>query len=837
MIRDWFKKQPAVCAEEDIDFLFLLCFGRRPLDRDETAPFAGQKFFASLKLLLGRHETQILLIERLALGKLPPHATFDATDRVVLADGIKKWFHLAALAPGLEWRDLLEAAVNSERFGRAFLTHYSSDRLEGLRASLALLASTPAPQVKGRILSLSGQTCTGHVIDLAAPGQPLTLDFFLNGVYAGSSLAEVPAHQWAQDYDGHAPFSFQHGLTIPDVLARESRVSLSVFDQASGAPIAGSRELVLSPQFATDRIQVLTAELAALRRASAGQNAVLAKLDQLEFMLPRLDSYTTLPLSAYQAYRDLHPQRPPTPFPAEDTAQFDILVHGAADADKLDITCDSLDAQSYRNFKVIPLDGDTTNPARSFLGGIPKGDGSHLLFLEAGDRLSPHALAWLAWSAAAHQDAFVLYGDHDQYDTISRDHEAPCFLQPLDYDMLVQRNGHARAFAVARHAFDQLGTLDGRSSLVFHHDLLLRLYELGGVDAFHHVPQMLWHMTKQPFFPQKLMQQKEQQVASVQGHLARRGLQASVTPHADLFGGPVADALSVRWPLDPNLPKLAIIIPTKDKLDLIEPCVRSILETIDHPDQTEILILDNGSQDPSVCRWFKSIATAANISVIPADQPFNWAALNNLGAASTDAPYLLFLNDDTLALDKGWDTQLRRQLARGDVGAVGARLLYRNGTIQHAGMIFYSLTEARHEGAEKHCNDEHPQQRTRLAHACAAVTGAFLACRRETFDRLDGFDEAFAVINNDVDFCFRVRDEGLRVLYDPQITFRHFQSASRGGAQTKEKQRRLLAEAAILRKKWHKSFKGDPFYPAVFARTGRPFARLASPPPVATNDS
>lgn len=836
MIRDWFKKKPTVCAEEDVRFLYILCFGRAPLDRDEIAPFVGQRFFGTLKLLLGRPETQTQLMQRLSIGKLPPHAALDTSELRTLANGARKWLHLKTLSPDLDWRALLEAAINTARFGRAFLSHYSGQRLESLRASLALCPSGVQPKIKGRILSLSGRRCSGHAIDLAAPGQPLTIEFFMNGVYAGSSLASIPAHQWAQDYDGHAPFSFDHSLTVPDSLASESRVSLSVFDQASGTPIVGSRELILSAQFATDRLQALTAELAALRVASAGQSAVLAKLDQLEFMLPGLDQYTSLSLSAYQAYRDLHPQSPPPTEPAEGV-HFDILVHGAGDTSKLDATRASLEVQSYAKYTLIPLTGEWDKTAQSFVEGIKKGNGSHLMFLEAGDKLSPHALLWLAGAIGKQPGAALFYADHDLFNPGTREHESPNFLQRFDYDLLLQRNFILRAFAVSRHALNQIGIRDSRPSLVFHHDLMLRLYEKSGAQAFQHIPQMLWHLTKRPAHSQQLIAQREQRVASVEGHLARRGVHARVTPHADLFGGPLSDALSVRWPIDENLPKLAIIIPTKDKLELIEPCVSSILSTVNHPDRIEIVILDNGSRDPIVGRWFKSLAGTPNITVVRADQPFNWAALNNLGAHETDAPYLLFLNDDTIALEQGWDTRLRRQLARPEIGAVGARLLYRNGTIQHGGMIFYSLSEARHEGAEKHCNASHPMHRTRLAHACAAVTGAFLACRRDTFDALDGFDETFAVINNDVDFCFRVRESGQVVLYDPRITFRHFQSASRGGNQTQEKQQALLFETTQLRKKWHGRFSGDPFYPAVFARSGAPFTRLVSPPPVATNDS
>jgi len=351
-----------------------------------------------------------------------------------------------------------------------------------------------------------------------------------------------------------------------------------------------------------------------------------------------------------------------------------------------------------------------------------------------------------------------------------------------------------------------------------------------GDKAFHHIPHILWHMEKRLPDPQRQEARQNDQLLVSRSHLKRRGVTAKVSPHSDPYSGQLEDTLQLGWPMDGSMPKLGIIIPTKDRLELIKPCVESLKASIEHPAHTEIIIIDNGSEDRAVLDWFAQAQEDDAVQIVRSDTDFNWSHLNNVGATATDADYLLFLNDDTLAMDKGWDTLLRGQLARTGVGAVGARLLYRNGTLQHGGMVLYGLDDVRHEGMGDACDAPHPMNRTRLRHACAAVTGAFLACRRGDYAAVGGFDEAFAVTYNDVDFCFKIRGRGLRVIYDPQITFQHFQSESRGNdAKDADKRARALKEASRMADRWQHQFQGDPYYPKAFAKIGAPFTRLAPP--------
>jgi len=835
VIGHWFKRKPTKCTAEDVRFLYLLCLGRAPLDGDEISPLVDTGFFASLKLLLGKQETRHSVLARLELGKQPPHASLNEQELGDLTDGLQAHFHLPPISQPLNWLAVMSAASAAPRFERAFLAHHSPLRLAAYRRALKDLASRPEARMDGRITRVVGQEVTGLAINHAAPDKPVTLDFYLNGLYAGSSRAALPCEQYAADFEGLTPWQFRHAFVVPDVLRHHDRLTLAIYEKESGAPLIGSREVVINPAAAADMMQRLVAEMEALRHHSAGQDEILARIDRIEQQLPRLTQYSSFPLSQYALFKETYPLEPPQ-WLARSDVRFDVLVYDTGDADALHATIASLKCQSFPALSVVMAGKEgTQNPAAAYSEAMRDLEGTHLLMLEAGDKLALHALAWIARSVEDQPDAKIFYADYDHYEAGSQPHLEPCFMHAFDYDLMLQHNGLGRAFAADREQLLSLGAFDENAGQSFHQYLLLRHYEAFGDAAFHHIPQILWHLEFHRPGPAQWQAREQDQLRVCESHFKRCGVDAKAASLADPYAGPVPGALKISWPVDPSLPKLGIIIPTKNRLELIKPCVESLLATLDHADRTEIVIIDNGSDDRAVLDWFKEAQEKEGVKLVSSDTEFNWSALNNQGVAATDAPYLLFLNDDTLALDKGWDTVLRGQLARQDVGAVGARLLYRNGTLQHGGMILYALDDVRHEGMEDACDAPHPMNRTRLAHACVAVTGAFLACRRADFDSIGGFDETLKVTYNDVDFCFRMRQQGLRVIYEPQITFQHFQSESRGNdTHDDAKKARARKEAEMIVERWQANMMADPYYPKAFARVGAPYTRLA-PPVISTH--
>ena len=214
------------------------------------------------------------------------------------------------------------------------------------------------------------------------------------------------------------------------------------------------------------------------------------------------------------------------------------------------------------------------------------------------------------------------------------------------------------------------------------------------------------------------------------------------------------------------------------------------------------------------------------------DEPFNWSRLNNKAVALGGPPLMVFANNDLAMIAAGWDDCLRSHLARSDIGVVGARLLYGDRTIQHAGMVLgIEGGGCEHEGRNAAADEGGPQNRWRTRRSVAAVTGAFLACRRSDFESLGGFDEArFGVWFNDVDFCLRVRARGLRVLYEPAIEAFHYESKTlavefRDGPRAAH----FETAAAAMRKRWGTAFTHDPYFNPHYARWGTPFAWLRPP--------
>ncbi|NVJ71007.1 MAG: glycosyltransferase [Alphaproteobacteria bacterium] len=822
MIGHWFKKkQKTECTADDVHFLHLLCLGRPALNGDETSPHIGQGFFATLKLFLGKQETRQLVFARLRMGKIPPHAKLDKDALSQLADGLERHFRVKGKIQRSNWLELLTTAFDAPRFKRAFLHHFSGEHFEILQTALRGLPAK-VPDITCRILSVNGLECRGLVLDQGSPSHPITIDFFLNGLYVGTSCADLPEHQYAAEFAGTTPFGFTHTVTVPPALRGYDQLSLSAYEKESGAPIFTGKELLVHPTSGLNQLQRLSRSLARLRTQNGSQPAILEKLDQIEAQLPRIEKLGSFPLEQYEEWRELAPLPAPTWHGSNDI-RFDILVYdtGAEEALKATLAC--LKEQSYPPLSVTVIgEGGSLTPGEAYTKALKEPrEGSHLLLLAAGDTLEHHALAWFAASIEAHPEHHLYSAD---YETQQEGRLLPHFQSRIDYDLLLQKNTFGRAFVMSRLGLDGIGELDEDTGHSFHQYLLLRCYEAFGEAGFHHIPQIL--MCETPYSGPE--PSSSEQLKIFEGHVTRRGLKATARAHEDNYGRSVEDAIQISWQAAENTPKLAVIIPTKDKLGLIKPCVESLLATLAHPAQTDIVIIDNGSSDNDLLAWFGEVQHSANIKIVREDTDFNWSALNNAGVRHTDAEYLLFLNDDTLAMDKGWDDILRGHLARDTIGAIGARLLYKNGTIQHAGMIFYGLEDARHEGMGYTCDAAFPQNRIQLAHACSAVTGAFLACRRADFEAIGGFDEAFAITFNDVDFCFKMRQQGQKVLYEPQITFRHFQSESRGkDTHDMQKMARQRNEANRMHAHWHSYFERDPYYPDAFAKSGIPFSRLS----------
>ncbi|MBY0335259.1 MAG: glycosyltransferase family 2 protein [Acetobacteraceae bacterium] len=419
---------------------------------------------------------------------------------------------------------------------------------------------------------------------------------------------------------------------------------------------------------------------------------------------------------------------------------------------------------------------------------LPELGGGWVLFLGPGDRLAEGALAELAVAARAHPDAAILYGDEDRLDQAGH-RTAPCFKPRFDPELLRAGLLPGRAFAIRRDL------LPARLEAAPDVGWLLDLHDRLGGAAFRHVPATLLHRAS-----------PDAEAGTVLAALKARGLPAEARGE-----GPPR----LRWPLPDPAPLVSVIIPTRDRGELLGPCLEGLLRRTDHP-ALEILVADNGTEQPLALAVLHRAAQDPRVRVLRMDGPFNFSRLNNHAAAAARGDILLLLNNDTEVLHPDWLTEMAAQASRPGIGAVGAKLLYPDGTVQHAGVLLGTgwpggVAGHLYPGAGQ--DDPGPWDQLRVVRSVSAVTAACLAVRRELFLGVGGFDEeALAVAFNDVDLCLKLQARGLRNLWTPHAVLLHKESASRGDDMTGERRDRFWREVAVMRERWGDVLDDDPYW-------------------------
>lgn len=281
-------------------------------------------------------------------------------------------------------------------------------------------------------------------------------------------------------------------------------------------------------------------------------------------------------------------------------------------------------------------------------------------------------------------------------------------------------------------------------------------------------------------------------------------------------------------PLDLQLPEpqplVSLLIPTRNKLEILKPCVESILEKTSYKN-FEIIILDNQSTDPDILKWFQAIQAHSQVKVIRYDHPFNYSAINNFGVRYAKGSIIGLINNDVEVISANWLTEMVTHACRQAIGCVGAKLYYSNGQIQHAGVILGLGHVAGHAHRFAERNAEGYFERLKLVQNYSAVTGACLLVRREIYEQVGGLNEQdLAIAYNDVDFCLRVQAAGYRNLWTPHAELYHHESVSRGEDDTPEKKARFDREVAYMRATWAAELDNDPYYNPNLSRVREDFS-------------
>jgi len=496
------------------------------------------------------------------------------------------------------------------------------------------------------------------------------------------------------------------------------------------------------------------------------------------------------------------------------------------DAKWLTQAIDSVRHQIYPHWELCLVDDASTDPhvaplLASFASSDPRiklkslrtnegisGASNHALSLASGefiglldhdDRLAPEALYEVVKRLNTDPTIDFLYTDHDLYD-INGDRRSPFFKPDWSPDLLLSMNYITHFCLYRRELVERVGGfrkgLEGSQD----YDLILRVTECA--RRVEHIATPLYSWGQAP--NSVALDPKAKPYAHEAG---RRALEETLTRRG--IGGEVVDGYGspYRYRVKRKImgePLVSIIIPTRDNWRLLRRCIDS-LEAETAYRNFEIVIVDNQSQNADTLKYLARLSHR----VIRFTEPFNFARMNNMAAVCAHGEHLLFLNDDTEAIEPEWLTSMLEHSQRPEVGAVGPRLLFPNKTIQHAGVVIGIQGKAGH--AFWGFPADHPgyYDLARVIRNYSAVTGACLMVRRAVFEEINGFDEAFEISYNDVDLCLRLREHGYLVVYTPYAMLYHHQSASRG-AYNPATDRKY---EELLRARWRSMFEqGDPYY-------------------------
>jgi GT2 family glycosyltransferase len=451
-------------------------------------------------------------------------------------------------------------------------------------------------------------------------------------------------------------------------------------------------------------------------------------------------------------------------------------------------------------------------------------DAHYVALLDHDDELHPDALLRMADAISCNPHAGVLYSDEDKIDEHGRRYE-PYFKPRFDPDLLLGQNCVSHLGVYRTDLIRAVGGFRKGYEGSQDWDLALRCIERCGAENVVHVPYVLYHWRSIEGSTALAVSEKSYVIdagrRAVVDHLARTGVEADVAVRP---GGHLA---ALRRPPAP-FPKVSIVVPTRDRVDLLRQCVDSVLRRSTYPD-LELLVVDNNSVEPETQAYFDALGTEPRVTVLRYPQPFNYSAINNFAVRHATGAVLCLLNNDIEVITPGWLEEMVTQAVRPGIGAVGAMLYYPDDTIQHAGVLLGFSGVAGHLYAGWPRGTTGYMGRASLVQRLGAVTAACLVVRRAAWDEVGGLDEQLGVAFNDIDFCLRLDAKGYASLWTPNAELYHHESASRGKEDTTEKQARFKSEVDFMLKRWGSRLADDRAYNPNLCLTTTPFA-LASPP-------
>ena len=446
--------------------------------------------------------------------------------------------------------------------------------------------------------------------------------------------------------------------------------------------------------------------------------------------------------------------------------------------------------------------------AASTNSALALASGEFVALFDHDDLLAEHALWWVAEAVNRQPDAGLIYTDEDKIDAANRRFD-PNFKPQLNPELLLAQNMVCHLGVYRTALVRELGGFRAGFNGAQDHDLVLRVIERLAPQQVVHVPQVLYHW--RAISGSTALDAGEKNYAAEAGrkavreHLARTGIAAEV------FEAPGApDMHRVRFARPSPLPLVSILIPTRDRADLLGMCLDSLLARSSYGN-FEVIIIDNGSTEEATRQLFARLP-AERVTILRDESPFNFSALNNRAAAIARGSVLCLMNNDIEILTPDWLEEMVSFASRDGIGCVGARLWYPDGRLQHAGCILGVGGVAGH--AHKYLPRGHGGYfgRALVHQSFSAVTAACLVLRREVYQQVGGMEEQLGVAFNDVDLCLKVRAAGYRNVWTPYAEMVHHESATRGDDNAPEKLARFSAEIAFVQQRWGAQLQSDPAY-------------------------
>lgn len=433
--------------------------------------------------------------------------------------------------------------------------------------------------------------------------------------------------------------------------------------------------------------------------------------------------------------------------------------------------------------------------------------GEFMGLLDHDDLLAPNALYEIVQALQDHPQADALYTDEDKVTTELDEHFQPHLKPDFNLDLLRSNNYICHFFVVRRSIVEKAGGFRKEFDGAQDYDFIFRCTE--NAREVLHVPEILYHWRTHKAStadnPASKMYAFEAGKRAIEANLERTGTKGVVSHTQDL------GFYRVKYPVQ-GKPLVSVIIPNKNEKETLQTCMEMLNSNTSYQN-FEIIIIENNSTTDEIFRYYKELSKDPRIHLLRWGKEFNYSAINNFGVAHAKGEYLLFLNNDVKSINPDWMEELLGVCQRPEVGGVGAKLIYPDNTIQHAGCVVGM------GGIAGHMFVDMPADRTGYLHKASllqdmsAVTAACLMMKKEVFEEAGGFTEDLAVAFNDVDLCLKVRKNNHLIVYDPYAKLYHMESKTRGAEDSKEKVRRFQTEIEYMRCHWLDILKnGDPYY-------------------------